>query len=38
MTEAVGVDDGFLRETARRTGERFGGRPATSFELITIPG
>ncbi len=26
--------EGFLRESARETGERFGGRPAVAFELI----
>jgi hypothetical protein len=26
--------DAFLRESARQTGERFGGTPAVAFELI----
>lgn len=30
--------DGFLREMARQAAERFGGRLATSFELITFAG
>jgi LmbE family N-acetylglucosaminyl deacetylase len=30
--------DGFLREMARQTAERFGGRLATSFELVTFAG
>ncbi len=28
--------DGFLRRTAAMTGERFGGRPAASFELLDM--
>lgn len=35
---ALADADGFLRETARRTGEQFGQRLATSFELITMAG
>ena len=30
--------DGFLRGMAQQVGERFGGQPATSFELITFAG
>lgn len=30
--------DGFLRAMANQTGERFGGQPATSFELIPFAG
>jgi LmbE family N-acetylglucosaminyl deacetylase len=30
--------EGFLRDMARQTGERFGGRLATSFELIPFAG
>jgi LmbE family N-acetylglucosaminyl deacetylase len=35
---ALADPDVFLREMARQVGERFGQRPATSFELITFAG